>query len=54
LRRLRLPSAAFITGAALLVLAALMVSSLPFKKHGLLVKSLYLLLPAALASLWLS
>ncbi len=30
-----------------------MVAAVPFKKNGLLVKSLYLLLPAALALLWL-
>ncbi len=33
--------------------SVLMVAAVPFKKNGLLVKSLYLLLPAALALLWL-
>ncbi|MBI4508030.1 MAG: CDP-alcohol phosphatidyltransferase family protein [Deltaproteobacteria bacterium] len=48
------PSSLLRPGLALLflILAALMVSSLPFPKRGLLVKSLYLLLPLALAASW--
>jgi CDP-diacylglycerol--serine O-phosphatidyltransferase len=38
--------------ALYLVLAALMVSALPFAKHGWLVKSLYLLLPLAMLLVW--
>lgn len=39
--------------ALYLILGLLMASSLPFRKRGLLVKSLYLLLPAAMLLVWL-